>query len=1119
MAVVALTAIVGCALSILVFANLRRQAADRVQAERDRLTERLARDLERQIDQYLEVVQSVGAFYAASDEVEAIEFANFTKGPLLRHTELAHLLWAPRVSAVAGADTFPVTFDAQQNEGPTPWQGIDLAADATYRPVLQRALETRLPAASDPQNALGSREDRTNCVVFLAISPKGKPSALLGYAAAVLDIGAMIEPQARLLESAGLRVSVVDNSAVDARRVLYRTAGEAAGTSAAENVAQEALTMAGRDWSLVVAGEPRDLSAQRRWAGLGVLAMGLAITTLMAAYLSMALGRTARVERQVADRTRELAAANAALTVHLGERQRAELELRDQAVRTRSILDTAHDAFVAMDAQGRIVDWNPAAEQVFGWTRHEALGRSVAETIIPPGLRDEHQQGLERFLRSGEGPVLNQRIELPALHRDGREFPVELIIAPLRQGEQWVFNAFLHDISRRKQAETELKQAKETAESATRSKSAFLANMSHEIRTPLGGVIGLTELLLGTRLDPVQRQYLSLVRESGESLLTVINDVLDFSKIEAGKLDLDCVPFDLRERLGDTMQAMALRARKKGLELACCIHPDVPHTVLGDPTRIRQVVTNLVGNAIKFTSQGEVELSVSLATREADFATLHFAVRDTGIGIAPEKQARVFEAFEQADNSTTRRFGGTGLGLSICGRLVELMGGRIWLESVPGQGSTFHFTARFGVASEEAPFVQQLGQVRGRKVLVAEDAATARRILEEMLGSWHIDATVVASGLEALAELRQAREAGRPFDVVLADAEMPEMDGYALLDATRRDPACRSGFILMLDPGDQALLADRREQLGDARYVLKPINHSELLEAIVETTAPEGELPPPPVEAARPQRALRVLLAEDSHVNRMLVTGLLEREGHAVSCVENGREALAAVAAGAFDLVLMDVQMPEMDGLEAAAEIRRREVGTGRHVPILAMTARAMKGDREECLAAGMDGYVSKPVRPPELFAQMATMASRKTDTPATRTAANTDVPPAGGLVDWSVALDAVQGDRNLLADLVQAFAEEAPRLLGEMRGAADRKDAPALRHAAHTLKGSLRYFGAVSLYEAAYRLEIAGRDGTLDAVEHDVASLERTLGALLTELGAGCDGAAVQAATEDGRV
>ncbi len=809
------------------------------------------------------------------------------------------------------------------------------------------------------------------------------------------------------------------------------------------------------------------------------------------------------LERRVNERTLEL-------EQEVADRQRAQEALHESEGRIRLLLDSTAEAIYGIDREGKCTFCNPATLRLLGYEKVDALLGRLMHAVMHHSHADGTPYPIEECnisasLTMGEGIHSDDEVFWRA---DGTSFPAEFWAYPIRkEGEVVGAVVTFLDITGRKRAQAALLEAKEAAEAGSRAKSEFLANMSHEIRTPMNGIIGMTELALDTTLTPEQRDYLNLVKSSADSLLHVINDILDFSKIEAGKLELEKTEFEIRDLFRDTLKTLAQRTDKKSLEICARMSPKVPKTMIGDPTRLRQLIVNLTGNAIKFTEEGNIILNTELESSTGDEVRLHISVSDTGIGIPLEKQQIIFESFAQVDGSTTRRFGGTGLGLTISRQLAELMGGRMWVESEAGKGSTFHFTCNFqpGTAPESDQERIAGQSLPGLSVLVVDNNPVNRAIFVEMLTNWRMNPTPAESGAEALELLQAAQKAGHPFPIVLLDALMPGVDGFQVLQRIQSNPGLAGAVIMLLSGNRHLADTERCRELGVKQCLTKPVGQSELLDAILLAMglgAAEERLIQSSVRVPKSPRArqLNILLSEDNPVNQKLAIRLLEKAGHRVTLASTGREALAAwenAGIPGFDVVLMDIQMPEMDGMEATAAIRQRETNSGKHIPILAMTAHAMRGDKERCLASGMDGYISKPIQPVNLFAEIERCLA---------TTQGSNIMPEisedpGEPIDRVSLLERVEGDQELLAEMIRLFQEDAPHLLSTMREALQRGDMAVLEMSAHSLKGGVSNLSAKSTAAAAMQLEKDARNKDAQSAKGSLAQVEQAMGRLLPAL------------------
>jgi PAS domain S-box-containing protein len=793
----------------------------------------------------------------------------------------------------------------------------------------------------------------------------------------------------------------------------------------------------------------------------------------------------------VADREGDIPVLQGFL-VDITERKTAEealhqsqAELGRQKAYAEELLQLSPVAIVTLDLEERVLSWNPAAEKLYGYPREEAVGQLLDHLLFPTEELREDSRAVGRLAdEKGLAHVISRRAR-----KDGELVDVELLMVPLVfDGEPTGYLVLYHDIS-------ELTRARENAEAATQAKSAFLATMSHEIRTPMNAVIGMGDLLLETDLTDEQREFAEVIRTSGEALLRIIDDILDFSKIEAGKLELEEHPLEVRACAESALDLVAVAASGKEIELGCLVDDDVPAAILGDSTRLRQALGNLLSNAVKFTDVGEVVLAVtSVEERGRDLRRLRFSVRDTGIGIPAERMHRLFESFSQIDTSTTRRYGGTGLGLAISQRLAELMGGKLWVESTEGKGSTFHFEIVAHESGAPARSARTGGgaQIAGRRLLVVDDNATNREILRRLGESWRMLVTGVERPSDALELLRR----GDTFDIAVLDMQMPEMDGLELAREIRRHRDERAlPLVLLTSIGH---LAEARGASEFSAQLTKPVKSSQLYDALVRVLA-VGAVPGSAdggdgAGSKRGAAGLRLLVAEDNAVNSQLALALLRKLGYDADVVESGREALDALERESYDVVLMDVQMPELDGLEATREIRRR-FGPGDGPAIIAMTANAMEGDREECLAAGMNDYLSKPIRADELSRALARWHTAPVHESAGQTA----------LAMLAASLGGGDEGRRAVAELVATFLEDAPTQIDALRAAVERGDAGEAQRAAHTLKSNGATFGARAFAELCRSLEALCRDGRLDGTPDLLGRVEKEWARVSEELaGAG---------------
>lgn len=789
----------------------------------------------------------------------------------------------------------------------------------------------------------------------------------------------------------------------------------------------------------------------------------------------------------------------------ISERKKTERALRLSEEKFRTVFENSAVAITVADEKERLVSWNKFTEKLLDMRRDDLYLRPLP-SFYPP----EEWKKIRSMNIREKG--MQEHCETRMIKKSGELIDVDISISVLKDTAGNITGSIgvIRDITERKRADEE-HRAKEAALAIARARSQFLANMSHEIRTPINGIVGMIELLWDTTLNEEQRQYLHLAKTSADALLSLINDILDLSKYEAGKLILEELEFSLRDTIGDTVNMLAQRAHAKGLELACHILPEVPDRIVGDPGRVRQILVNLVSNAIKFTERGEIVIRVELLSHQDNGEVeLHFAVIDTGIGIPEDKQGIIFEPFTQADSSTTRKYGGSGLGLAITRQLIHLMNGHLWVESPSslrntsegGPGSTFHFTLHLKAAKTQRvhPIPQAFPSAQGLSVLVVDDNATSRTVLSEMLANWDMKAVEAKNSREAIVLLNRAVKAGKGFDIVLIDANMPDIDGFTLAGWVKKDPVLGANTrIIMMTAAGIRGDTQRCRQLGVEAHLSKPIKQSALLDAIMMTLAQpgsveKGEEPLTRHSTEEKHRHLKILLVEDNFVNQQVAVKLLEKRGHQVLVAEDGKKAVALWEKENFDVILMDIQMPEMNGFQATAAIREGEKQKGTHTPIIAMTAHAMEGDRERCLARGMDAYVCKPVRPEDLdqaleklTAVSGVFETESCDRQRRPNWGSND----GTVIDGAEALAHVGGDEELRVQILNVFLQDAPARLAKIREGLQKKDPKIIEIESHGLKGAAAHVGAVQVHQEALAVEEAAKKGDFRNVRHRYAKLE----------------------------
>ncbi len=1119
--------------------------------------------LEKQLTSDVLILESLHALFDASERVKRDEFRAFVAPLLVHHAEIQALEWIPRVrdseravyertARRDGLDGFQITERQTQGvmvpagkreeyfpvyfveplKGNERAVGFDLGSEPTRLAALAEARRTGKIVATKRITLVQETDQQFGVLILVPVYRKGAPTNtpeeryenLEGFVLGVFRVGDMVKRAWGALIPGGICMEILDESAPAGEQFLYRHCCRLctpSRTGSEDHTSFDAGTdlrlrskipVAQRQWTVLCTPGPEFIAARTTWYPWAGLIVGIVLTGLVITYGLSAVRHGGNVARLVS----QLVRANLELENEVVERKRA----REQVAVFKRFAEASGQGFAMAELDGTVRYVNPALCGILGEQSPEACeGKSMMsyysqdvqgrlrEEIIPAVLEGEQWVG-ELVIVSAMGEPIHV-IQNIFLVRDEQGHPLYLATA-------------ISDITELKQTHDDLQLAKDEAENANRAKSDFLARVSHEIRTPMNGIIGMTQLALDTEMTPEQREYIHLVNDAAESLLEVVNDILDFSKIEAGKMTLERVDFSLRDLIVEVLRLMAVSADAKGLDLTTHVSAEVPDELIGDPGRIRQVLINVVGNAIKFTESGEVALRFGVKELTHEGVRLQVSITDTGLGIHADKQEEIFRAFEQVDGSATREYGGTGLGLAISNQLVEMMGGLLWVESELGRGSTFHFTLRLGLQDRASAIVLTNDplDIAGLPVLVVAPDPGTRRSLQGMLNSWELNPTCVRSAHGALETMKQSLKEDRPYPLVLVDHAITDTSAIELARYIKDDPELADALIIVMVPSSaKEEYSKECFEAGITQCIRKPIRQSKLWDTIVRTlwcygvAGGKGEPDTAEADTMEISGPLNILLAEDNMVSERLMSRVLTKQGHQVTSARDGKEALASLEAGQFDLVIMDVQMPKLNGLEATRAIRARERETHQHIPIIALTAHAIRGDEERCLEAGMDSYLTKPIHFDALFQEIGkVMRSLETrdESPAQGAGAqNDDAPdqeiPGGGRA-WRTrekAFDEIElmhrvgGDLELLAEIVEKLLETYPGEISEMEASINSRDVETLQRTAHTLKGALMSLAAKPACEAALNLEMIAAEEGWDRAERALNVLKDRMPAL----------------------